>query len=405
MRKKLFLSVFGIGLALVMAVCGASAAGLSDGVLKVGVMTDMSGAYSDLSGPGSALAAQMAIEDYGGVVLGKKIELTSADHQNKADIAANKAREWFDAEKVDVIADLSTSSTALAVMEIANQKNKVTLISTGGSTKITNDNCIATNVHWTYDTYALAVGTGKAVVANGGDTWFFITADYAFGHSLEGDTADVVTASGGKVLGKVRAPFPNTDFSSFLLQAQASGAKIIGLANAGADTINAIKQAKEFGITQNQTLAGLLIFITDINSLGLETAQGMNLTTGFYWDRDEESRAWSKRFQARHKSMPTMSQAGVYSSLMHYFKAVDKAGTDEAHAVMAAMKSMPINDMFAKNGYIRDDGRMIHDMYLVQVKNPSESKGPWDYYKVLRTIPGDEAYISPEKSTCKLLKK
>jgi len=290
-------------------------------------------------------------------------------------------------------------------MEIANQKNKVTLISTGGSTKITNDNCIATNVHWTYDTYALAVGTGKAVVANGGDTWFFITADYAFGHSLEGDTANVVTASGGKVLGKVRAPFPNTDFSSFLLQAQATGAKIIGLANAGADTINAIKQAKEFGITQNQTLAGLLIFITDINSLGLETAQGMMLTTGFYWDRDEESRAWSKRFQARHKSMPTMSQAGVYSSLMHYFKSVDKAGTDEALAVMDAMKSLPINDMFAKNGYIRDDGRMVHDMYLVQVKKPSESKGPWDYYKVVRTIPGDEAYISPEKSTCKLLKK
>lgn len=405
MTKKRFLTAFGTGLALVMAVSVASAAGLSDGVLKVGVMTDMSGAYSDLSGPGSTLAAQMAIEDYGGKVLGKKLELTSADHQNKADIAANKAREWFDAEKVDVIADLSTSSTALAVMEIANQKNKVTLISTGGSTKITNDNCIATNVHWTYDTYALAVGTGKAVVANGGDTWFFITADYAFGHSLEGDTADVVTASGGKVLGKVRAPFPNRDFSSFLLQAQASGAKIIGLANAGADTINAIKQAKEFGITQNQTLAGLLIFITDIHSLGLETAQGMMLTTGFYWDRDDETRAWSKRFQARHKSMPTMSQAGVYSSLMHYFKAVDKAGTDEAHAVMAAMKSMPINDMFAKNGYIRDDGRMVHDMYLVQVKKPSESKGPWDYYKVLRTIPGDEAYISPEKSTCKLLKK
>jgi len=405
MTKKRFLSAFGTGLALVMVVSGASAAGLSDGVLKVGVMTDMSGAYSDLSGPGSALAAQMAIEDYGGVVLGKKIEFTSADHQNKADIAANKAREWFDADKVDVIADLSTSSTALAVMEIADQKNKVTLISTGGSTKITNSNCIATNVHWTYDTYALAVGTGKAVVANGGDTWFFITADYAFGHSLEGDTADIVTASGGKVLGKVRAPFPNADFSSFLLQAQASGAKIIGLANAGNDTINAIKQAKEFGITQNQTLAGLLIFITDINSLGLETAQGMMLTTGFYWDRDEESRAWSKRFEARHKSMPTMSQAGVYSSLMHYFKAVDKAGTDEAGAVMAAMKSLPINDMFAKNGYIRDDGRMIHDMYLVQVKKPSESKGPWDYYKVLRTIPGDEAYISPEKSTCKLLKK
>jgi branched-chain amino acid transport system substrate-binding protein len=405
MAKKRFLTAFGTGLALVMAVSGASAAGLSDGVLKVGVMTDMSGAYSDLCGPGSVVAAQMAIDDYGGKALGKKIELVSVDHQNKADIAANKAREWFDTEQVDVIADLPTSSAALAVMEVANQKNKITLISTGASTKITNDSCIATNVHWTYDTYALAVGTGKAVVANGGDTWYFITADYAFGHSLEGDTSAVVEASGGKVLGKVRAPFPNTDFSSFLLQAQASGAKIIGLANAGADTINAIKQAKEFGITQNQTLAGLLVFITDINSLGLETSQGMMLTTGFYWDRDDETRAWAKRFRERHKNMPTMGQAGVYSALMHYFKAVDKAGTDDSAAVMKAMKSLPINDMFAKNGYIRDDGRMVHDMYLVQVKKPSESKGPWDYYKVLRTIPGDEAYMSLDKSTCKLVKK
>jgi branched-chain amino acid transport system substrate-binding protein len=405
MAKKRFLTAFGTGLALVMAVSGASAAGLSDGVLKVGVMTDMSGAYSDLCGPGSVVAAQMAIDDYGGKVLGKKIELVSVDHQNKADIAANKAREWFDTEKVDVIADLPTSSAALAVMEVANQKQKITLISTGASTKITNDSCTPYNVHWTYDTYALAVGTGKAVVANGGDTWFFITADYAFGHSLEGDTSAVVEASGGKVLGKVRAPFPNTDFSSFLLQAQASGAKIIGLANAGADTINAIKQAKEFGITQNQTLAGLLVFITDINSLGLETSQGMMLTTGFYWDRDDETRAWSKRFGERHKNMPTMGQAGVYSALMHYFKAVDKAGTDDSAAVMKAMKSLPINDMFAKGGYIRDDGRMVHDMYLVQVKKPAESKGPWDYYKVLRTIPGDEAYMSLDKSTCKLVKK
>jgi len=405
MATKRMLSTLGAGLALLMAVSGASAAGLSDGVLKVGVMTDMSGAYSDLCGPGSVVAAQMAIDDYGGKVLGKKIELTSVDHQNKADIAANKAREWFDTGKVDVIADLPTSSTALAVMEVANQKNKITLISTGASTRITNKNCTPTNVHWTYDTYALAVGTGKAVVANGGDSWYFITADYAFGHSLEGDTSDVVTANGGKVLGKIRAPFPNTDFSSFLMQAQASGAKIIGLANAGADTINAIKQAKEFGITQNQTLAGLLIFITDINSLGLETAQGMMLTTGFYWDRDDETRAWAKRFSALHKNMPTMGQAGVYSSLMHYFKAVDKAGTDESGAVMTTMKSLPVNDMFAKNGYIRDDGRMVHDMYLVQVKKPSESKGPWDYYKVLRTIPGDEAYMSLDKSTCKLVKK
>ena len=405
MANKRLISALGIGMALLMAVAGASAAELSDGVLKVGVMTDMSGAYSDLCGPGSVVASQMAIDDFGGKVLGKQIELVSVDHQNKADIAANKAREWFDTEQVDVIADLPTSSAALAVMEVANQKNKITLISTGASTKITNDSCTPTNVHWTYDTYALAVGTGKAVVANGGDTWYFITADYAFGHSLEGDTAAVVEASGGKVLGKVRAPFPNTDFSSFLMQAQASGSKIIGLANAGADTINSIKQAKEFGITQNQTLAGLLIFITDINSLGLDTAQGMMLTTGFYWDRDDETRTWAKRFRERHKNMPTMGQAGVYSSLMHYFKAVEKAGTDDSAAVMAAMKSMPINDMFAKNGYIRDDGRMVHDMYLVQVKKPAESTGPWDYYKVLRTIPGDEAYMSLDQSTCKLVKK
>ncbi len=405
MANKRLLSALGTGLALVMATSGVSAAGLSEGVLKVGVLTDMSGVYSDLCGPGSAAAAQMAIDDFGGKVLGKKIELVSADHQNKADLAANKAREWFDTGKVDVIADLPNSSAALAVMEVAKQKNKITLVSTGASTKITNSNCSPNNVHWTYDTYALAVGTGKAVVANGGDTWYFITADYAFGHSLEGDTAAIVEASGGKVLGKIRAPFPSTDFSSFLLQAQASGSKIIGLANAGGDTINAIKQAKEFGITENQTLAGLLVFITDINSLGLEASQGMMLTTGFYWDRNDETRAFSKRFGKVHKNMPTMGQAGVYSSLMHYFKAVEKAGTDEAGAVMAAMKSMPINDMFAKNGFIRDDGRMVHDMYLVQVKKPSESKGPWDYYKVIRTIPGEEAYMSLEQSTCKLVKK
>jgi branched-chain amino acid transport system substrate-binding protein len=378
---------------------------VSDDVVKVGVMSDMSGTYSDLSGPGSAVAAQMAIEDFGGKVLGKKIELVTADHQNKADIAANKAREWFDADQVDVIVDLPTSSCALAVMEVAKQKNRVTLISTGASTKITNDNCTATNVHWTYDTYALAVGTGRAVVANGGDTWFFLTADYAFGHSLEGDTAAVVKESGGKVLGNVRHPFPNADFSSFLMQAQGSGAKIIGLANAGADTTNAIKQAKEFGITQNQTLAGLLVFITDIRSLGLETAQGMMLTTGFYWDRNDETRAWSKRFYERHKAQPTMGQAGVYSALMHYFKAIEKAGTDEAVATVNQMKALPVNDMFAKNGKIRADGRMVHDMYLAQVKTPAESKGEWDYYKILRTIPGDEAYFPLEKSTCPLVKK
>ncbi len=394
--------------ALLVVSLGATlaSAAVSDGVVKVGVLNDMSGTYADLAGPGSVVAAQMAIDDFGGKVLGMPIELISADHQNKADIAANKAREWFDTGKVDVIVDLPTSSCALAVMEVANQKNRVTLVSTGASTRMTNKNCTATNVHWTYDTYALAVGTGRAVVANGGDTWFFLTADYAFGHSLEGDTAAVVKESGGKVLGTVRHPFPNADFSSFLLQAQASGAKIIGLANAGADTTNAIKQAKEFGITPKQTLAGLLVFITDVRSLGLETSQGMMLTTGFYWDRNDETRAWSKRFYERHKAQPTMGQAGVYSSLMHYFKAIEKAGTDEAVATVNKMRELPVNDgMFATNGKVRADGRMVHDMYLAQVKSPAESKGEWDYYKILRTIPGDEAYLPLEKSTCSLVKK
>lgn len=393
---------------VISVVLGASAASaqISDGVVKIGVLNDMSGTYSDLAGPGSVVAAKMAVEDFGGKVMGMPIEVISADHQNKPDIAANKAREWFDTQKVDVIVDLPTSSCALAVMEVANQKNKVTLISTGASTRITNKNCNATNVHWTYDTYALAVGTGKAVVANGGDSWFFLTADYAFGHSLEGDTANIVTASGGKVLGKVRHPFPNADFSSFLLQAQSSGAKIIGLANAGADTTNAIKQAKEFGITPNQTLAGLLVFVTDVRSLGLETAGGMMLTTGFYWDRNDETRAWSDRFKKIHGNYPTMGQAGVYASLMHYFKAIEKAKTDEAVATVNMMKELPVNvPMFATDGKVRADGRMVHDMYLAQVKTPAESKGEWDYYKIIRTIPGDEAYIPLEKSTCPLVKK
>lgn len=399
-RKTACGAVITLGLA-----AGAFAGEISDGVIKVGVMTDMSGAYSDLCGKGSVVAAQMAIDEFGGKVAGKTIELVSVDHQNKPDIAANKAREWFDQDKVDVIADLPTSSCALAVMEVAKQKNRATLISTGATTKITNDSCTPTNIHWTYDTYSQGAGTGKAVVANGGDTWYFITADYAFGKSLEKDTADVVKANGGKVLGSVLAPFPNTDFSSFLMQAQASGSKIIGLANAGADTINAIKQAKEFGITQNQTLAGLLVFLTDIHSLGLETAQGMMYTDGFYWDRTDETRAWSKRFYEKHGKMPTMGQAGVYSSLIHYFKAIEKAGTDDALTVVNKMKELPVNDMFAKDGKVRADGRMVHDMYLVQVKKPSESKGEWDYLKIVRTIPAAEAFMPLEKSTCNLVKK
>ncbi len=379
---------------------------ISDGVVKIGVLTDLSGLYSDLSGSGSVLAAQMAIDDFKAQAKPSfKIEIISSDHQNKGDIAANKAREWFDIEKVDAIVDLVTTSTALAVMKVAKEKNKITLVSGAASTRITNEDCTDTNVHWAYDTYALATGTGKAVVKQGGDTWFFLTADYAFGQSLEADTSKVVIANGGKVLGSVRHPFPGTDFSSFLLKAQSSGAKVIGLANAGTDTTNSIKQAVEFGITPKQTLAGLLLFITDIHSLGLKTAQNMYLTEGFYWDLNDETRAWSKRFFEKQKRMPTMVQAGVYSSVMHYLKAVKATGTDDTATVMNKMKATPVNDFFAKNGKIRDDGRMVHDMYLMQVKTPAESQKPWDYYKVKQIIPGDQAYQPLAESRCLLVKK
>jgi len=379
---------------------------ISDGVVKIGVLTDLSGLYSDLSGSGSVLAAQMAIDDFKAQAKPNfKIEMISADHQNKGDIAANISREWFDTKNVDVIVDLVTTSTALAVMKVAKEKNKITLVSGAASTRITNEDCTDTNVHWAYDTYALATGTGRAVVKQGGNTWFFITADYAFGQSLEADTAKVVIASGGKVLGSVRHPFPGTDFSSFLLKAQASGAKVIGLANAGTDTTNSIKQAVEFGITPKQTLAGLLLFITDIHSLGLKTAQNMYLTTGFYWNYNDETRAWSKRFFEKHGSMPTMVHAGVYSSVMHYLNAVKAAGTDDTSTVMKKMKETPVNDFFAHNGRIREDGRMVHDMYLVQVKTPAESTKPWDYYNVRQVIPGDQAYQPLSESRCPLVKK
>lgn len=379
---------------------------ISDGVVKIGVLTDLSGTYSDLSGKGSVLAAQMAVEDF--VAKSKpsfKVEVISADHQNKGDIAANKAREWWDTQQVDVIADLVTTSTALAVMEVGQQKNKITLVSGAASLPITNEKCTPVNVHWTYDTYALAHGTGQAVVKQGGKTWFFLTADYAFGQNLEKDTTEVVVANGGKVLGSVRHPFPGSDFSSFLLKAQSSGAQVIGLANAGNDTINSVKQAAEFGITPKQTLAGLLMFISDIHSLGLKATQGMYLTEGFYWDFNDETRAWSKRFFDKQKRMPTMVQAGVYSAVLHYLKAVQAAGTDDTAAVMAKMKATPVNDFFAKNGKIRDDGRMVHDMYLLQVKKPEESKQPWDYYHVRQVIPGDQAFLPLSQSKCPLVKK
>jgi branched-chain amino acid transport system substrate-binding protein len=385
---------------------GAAQAQIANGVVRIGVLTDMSGAYSDLSGQGAVVATQMAIDDF--VAQEKpafKVELVYADHQNKGDIAANKAREWFEQGGVDVVTDLVSTSTALAVMKIGKEKNKVVLISGAGSTRITNEDCNDVSVHWTYDTYALAHGTAKTVVQQGGKSWFFLTADYAFGHSLEKDASEVVVASGGTVVGAVRHPFPGTDFSSFLLKAQSSGAQVIGLANAGTDTTNSIKQAVEFGITPKQTLAGLLMFITDVHSLGLKTAQGMYLTEGFYWGLNDEARAWSKRFFEKHKRMPTMAQAGDYSAAMHYLKAVKALNSVDTQKVMAQMKKTPVNDFFAKNGRIRDDGRMVHDMYLFQVKKPSEASGPWDYYKLIATIPGDEAFQPLSASSCPLIKK
>ncbi|HEY5766125.1 MAG TPA: ABC transporter substrate-binding protein [Candidatus Deferrimicrobiaceae bacterium] len=405
MRRLLYVLVC-VALAAQIPSAALAETKVSDGVVKIGVLTDMSGTYSDLAGPGSVLAVQMAVADF----LAKekpdfKIEVISADHQNKGDISANKAREWIDQDKVDMIADLVTTSTALAVMKVAKEKNRITLVSGAASTPITNEQCTDTNVHYTYDTYALATGTGRAVVKQGGKTWFFLTVDYAFGKALEKDTTDAVLAEGGKILGGVLHPFPAQDFSSFLLQAQSSGAQVIGLANAGNDTINSIKQAAEFGITPKQSLAGLLMFITDVHSLGLKATQGMYLTTGFYWDLNDETRAWSKRINEKKGRMPTMVQAGDYTMVYHYLKAVKAAGTDDTQAVMAKMKATPINDFFAKNGKIRDDGRMVHDMYLAQVKKPEESKYPWDYYNIRQTIPGDQAFMPLSKSKCPLVKK
>ncbi|MEY4883336.1 MAG: hypothetical protein RIS34_1190 [Pseudomonadota bacterium] len=393
-----------VGLSLLLAT--AAQAQVSDGLVKIGVLTDLSGTYSDLAGTGAVIATKMAIDDF--VAAEKpsfKIEMVSADHQNKGDIAANKAREWFERDKVDVVSELVTTSVGLAVQKIAKEKNRIALISGAASTAITNENCNDVTVHWTYDTYAVANGTAKAVTKAGGKKWFFLTADYAFGHALEKDATDVVKANGGEVLGSVRHPFPGTDFSSFLLKAQSSGAQIIGLANAGGDTVNSIKQAAEFGITPKQSLAGLLMFITDVHALGLKSTQNMYLTEGFYWDLNEETRTWSKRFFAQHKRMPTMVQAGQYSSVMHYLRAVKAINSDDTAKVMAQMKKTPVNDFFAKNGSIRDDGRMVHDMYLLQVKTPAESRTPWDYYKVKATIPASEAFQPLSASRCPLIKK
>jgi len=377
----------------------------SGGVVKIGVLDDMSGLYSDLSGQGDVIAAQMAVDEFHGKVLGVPIQVVSADHQNKPDVGANKAREWYDGD-VDAIFGTTNSGVAIAVSKVANEKHRLYLISGAGSTRLTNEDCNPYTIHYAYDTYATGTTTAKAMVAHGGKTWFFITADYAFGKSLQQDTSNFVKAAGGKVLGAVLHPLNASDFSSYLLQAQASGAQVIGLANAGGDTINSVKAASEFGITKKQKLAALLIFITDVHSLGLNAAQGLYAATGFYWDQNDDARKWSKAFAARKGGeMPTMVQAGVYSSTLQYLKAIQKAGTDDPDAVMKELKSMTLNDATVKGGKIRADGRMVHDFYLYQVKSPSESKGPWDYYKLISTIPGDQAFQPLSLSRCPMIKK
>ena len=397
-------------LVLAAALLAAAApvhAQISDGVIKLGIMNDQSGTYSDISGPGSTVAARLAVEDFGAAKKGMKVEIVVADHQNKPDIGSSIARQWFDAEKVDAIVDVPTSSVALAVNQITRDKGKAFLVSGAAASDLTGKACSPNTIHWTYDTWALANGTGSAVVKTGGDTWFFLTADYAFGHALERDTEAVVVKSGGKVVGKVRHPFPTADFSSFLLQAQASKAKIIGLANAGADTINAIKQGADFGIVRGgQQFAGLLVFISDVHALSLERAQGLVLTEAFYWDLNERTRAWSKRFAAQHHgAMPTMVQAGVYSAVLHYLKAVEALKSDDGTKVIAKMKEMPTDDPLFGKGSVRADGRKLHPMYLFEVKKPAESKGAWDYYKVRATIPVEQAFRPLDQGDCPLVKK
>jgi branched-chain amino acid transport system substrate-binding protein len=402
MGKKSF-----IALVALLLLTGTARAQISDGIIKIGVLNDQSGPYADITGPGSVVAARMAVEDFGAAAKGMKVEIVFADHQNKPDVGSQIARQWYDAEKVDLIIDVPTSSIALAINQITREKGKAFIVSGAATSDLTGKACSPNTLHWTYDTWALANGTGTAVVKTGGDTWFFLTADYAFGHALERDVEAVVLKSGGKVAGKVRHPFPTSDFSSFLLQAQASKAKIIGLANAGTDTINAIKQGAEFGIAKGgQQFAGLLVFISDVHALGLEKAQGLVLTESFYWDQNDKTRAWSKRFGERHRgAMPTMVQAGVYSAVTHYLKAVDSLKGDDGTKVITRMKELPTDDPLFGKGTIRVDGRKIHPMYLFEVKKPAESKSAWDYYKLRATIPADQAFRPMDQGDCPLVKK
>ena len=397
------ITALGVCVSAMALLGGAAQAEMSDNVIKIGVLNDRSGLYADIGGEGSAVAARMAAAEFGNEIDGAPIEIIVADHQNKADLGSTIARQWIDTEAVDVITDVPNSAVALAVQEVTRDKNRIFLMSGPASTRLTGDACAPTGFHWMYDTYALAVGTGRAMVEEGGDSWYFITADYAFGHSLEQDTGNIVKESGGEVLGAVRHPLSTADFSSYLLQAQASGAKVIGLANAGGDTINSIKQASQFGIVQaGQKLAALLLFISDVHALGLPTAQGLTLTTGFYWDQSDEARAWSEKFKEQHGVMPTMVHAGVYSAVRHYLQAVKDAGTDETDAVVEKMRATPIHDAVIPEGKILANGSIVHDVFLAEVKKPEESKGEWDYYKILRTIPGDQAFLAVEDSGCEL---
>ena len=404
MKVKL---IGGIAAAALAAATTGATAQMSDGGIKIGVMNDQSGTYADLAGPGSVWAARKAVEDYCKANKCGKVDVVFADHQNKPDVGSGIVRKWFDVEQVDVVVDVPTSSVALAVNQIAKEKNKVFLVSGAAASDLTGPACTANTVHWTYDTWALANGTGNAIVKTGGKNWFFLTADYAFGHALERDTAAVVEKGGGKVLGRVRHPFPAQDFSSFLLQAQSSKAQIIGLANAGADTINAIKQASEFGIVSGgQNLAGLLVFLTDVHSLGLKTAQGLIFTEAWYWDMNDANRAFAKEFAAGNRGIhPSMIHAGVYSAVTHYLKAVHALGSDaDGGKVVAKMKELPTDDRLMGKGTVRADGRKIHDMYLFEVKKPQESKGPWDYYKIRATIPASEAFRPLSEGNCPLVK-
>lgn len=391
--------------AAVAAFCASTALPASAQGVKIGILNDQSGVYADYGGKGSVEIAKMAVEDFGGTVLGQKIEVVSADHQNKPDLAVSIARRWYEVEGVDMITELTTSSVALAVQDLSKQMKKIDIVVGAASSRITGDACTPYGFHWAFDTHALAVGTGGALTKAGGDTWFFLTADYAFGYSLEEDTAAVVKANGGKVLGSVRHPLNSSDFASFLLQAQSSKAKVVGLANAGLDTTNAVKQAAEFGIVAGgQKLAGLLLTLSEVNGLGLQAAQGLVLTEGYYWDRDDKSRNLGERFFKRTGKMPNMIQAGTYSATLSYLKAVKAAGTKDSDAVAKKLKELPVNDDFAQGGKVLANGRMVHDLYLFEVKKPSESKKPWDYYKQLAVVPGDQAFPTAKDSGCPLTK-